>query len=554
MKKKILLIIALIMVISTIIRTAIVGYSFFNFSNSTIENEAILLKELLLESNDKNKFLNIIQKSRHIKEISFINKPTKTATIISDYKHKTFTTLLPFSENKTLKIVFEADNYFKKLQDIFIQLILIATISLIIIILIVNYFLTPYLEILEKIKNSTDNILKGIFTDKIDTKLKGEAKEFTNSYNTFLDKLEDSFGVIEKKYTSLIEKEPSSNPLNDAKETIEQLANIFTFKRLIEEDESPEEILNRLVDVLIKFNITNYILLGIDNNEKKIIKIYKNGDVCCDVEENFLHCRAYRTKKTIYSVEHKNICPHHICDNDYLCIPFSASGNFTGILKILMNTEKEKERIQHIKPYIKAYLNEISAIIEAKYTLTLLHNQTIKDPLTNLYNRRYLENILTPLISGAYRRGEKLAFLMIDMDYFKKVNDTYGHKAGDMILAELARILISTVRKSDIIIRYGGEEFLVILQNLKNENDAIEVAEKIRKAVASHEFDTEKEKIHKTVSIGISIFPTHCKQGWECIKYADMALYYAKNHGRNQVKLYNEELKKEQNYETENEN
>ena len=552
MKKKILFIIALIMIISTIIRTMIVGYSFLNFSNSVIENEANLLKELLLESNDKNKFINIIEKSHHIKNIQFIDKTMQESIIKSDYEHKTFTILIPFSENKTLKIVFEADDYFKKLQNIFLQLFLIALVSLIVIILIVNYFLTPYLEILEKVKQSTNNILRGNFTDKINTKLKGEAKEFTNSYNTFLDKLQDSFGVIEKKYTSLIEKEPSNNPLNDAKETIEQLADIFTFKRLIEEDESPEEILNRLVDILIKFNINNYALLGIDNNEKKIIKIYNNGDICCDVEENFLHCRAYRTKKTIYSIDHKNVCPHHICDNDYLCIPFSASGNFTGILKILINSEEEKKQIKHIKPYLKAYLNEVSAIIEAKYTLTLLHNQTIKDPLTNLYNRRYLENILSPLISGAYRRGEKLGFLMIDMDYFKKVNDTYGHKSGDMVLADLARILISTLRKSDIIIRYGGEEFLVILQNLKNENDAVEVAEKIRKAVASYEFETEKEKIHKTVSIGISIFPTHCKQGWECIKYADMALYYAKNHGRNQVKLYNEDLKKEQNYENEN--
>ena len=552
MKKKILFIIALIMIISTVIRTVIVGYSFFNFSNSVIENEANLLKELLLESNDKNKFINIIEKSHHIKNIQFIDKTMQESIIKSDYKHKTFTTLIPFSENKTLKIVFEADDYFKKLQNIFLQLFLIASISLIVIILIVNYFLTPYLEILEKVKHSTNSILKGDFTDKINTKLKGEAKEFTNAYNTFLDKLQDSFGVIEKKYTSLIEKEPSNNPLNDAKETIEQLADIFTFKRLIEEDESPEEILNRLVDILIKFNINNYALLGIDNNEKKIIKIYKNGDICCDIEENFLHCRAYRTKKTIYSLEYKNVCPHHICDNDYLCIPFSASGNFTGILKIMMNTEEEKKHIKHIKPYLKAYLNEVSAIIEAKYTLTLLHNQTIKDPLTNLYNRRYLENILSPLISGASRRGEKLGFLMIDMDYFKKVNDTYGHKSGDMVLADLARILVSTLRKSDIIIRYGGEEFLVILQNLKNEDDAVEVAEKIRKAVDSYEFDTEKEKIHKTISIGVSIFPIHCKQGWECIKYADMALYYAKNHGRNQVKLYNEDLKKEQNYENEN--
>ena len=554
MKKKILFIIALIMIISTIIRTLIIGYSFFNFSNALIKNEAVLLKEILQEVHDKDKFLKIIKKSHHIKDIQIVSmvNQKKEESITYNTNNKTFTTYIPLQEDKFLKITFLANFYFDKFTSAVTQLILIALISLVLIILIVNYFLTPYLEILEKVKRSTNSILKGNFTEKIDTKLKGEAKEFTNSYNVFLDKLKDSFGVIEQKYTSLIEKEPSNDPLNDAKETIEQLANIFTFKRLIEEDESPEEILNRLVDILLQFNIKNFALIGIDNNEKKVFQIHQYGEICCDITENFLHCRAYRLKKTINSIEYPKICSNHSCNNDYICIPFSASGNFTGILKILINNEEEKEHIKRIKPYIIAYLNEVSAIIEAKYTLVLLHNQTIKDPLTNLFNRRYLENILTTIISAASRRGEKIAFLMIDMDYFKKVNDTYGHEAGDIVLSDLAKILITTVRKSDIVIRYGGEEFLIILQNIKNDNDALIVAEKIRKNVEQHEFDIEETKIHKTISIGISIYPKHCHQGWECIKYADMALYYAKNNGRNQVKLFDEKLKTEQNYNQEN--
>ncbi|GAB6073920.1 diguanylate cyclase [Nautilia lithotrophica] len=544
MKKKILLIIALIMIISTILRTMIVGYSFLNFSNSTIENEANLLKDLLLEVKDKNKFLNIIQKSHHIKEIKFINKTTKNTTIISDYEHKTFTTLLPFSENETLKIVFEADNYFKKLQDTFIQLIFIAFVSLIIIILIVNYFLTPYLEILEKIKTSTHKILSGDFNQQIDTKLKGEAKEFVDSFNVFLEKLKESFGVIEEKYTSLIEKERSDDPLNDAKETIEQLANIFKFKNMIEEDNTTDEIFNRLVDVLLSFKINNFALIGIDNSENTTFEIYKQGDICCDVLENFQNCRAYRLKKSINSQEFPKVCSMHYCENEYICIPFSASGNFTGILKININSQKEKEHINKNLPYIKAYLNEVSAIIEAKYTLELLHNQSIKDPLTNLFNRRHLENILPMLVATAQRRNEKIAFLMIDMDYFKKVNDTYGHKAGDTVLKTLANILINNVRKSDIVIRYGGEEFLIILQNIKHPEDALKLAEKIRKNVENTRVQLDHSIIQKTISIGISLYPEHCKQGWECIKYADMALYKAKENGRNQVVLFTDDLKK----------
>jgi diguanylate cyclase (GGDEF)-like protein len=132
---------------------------------------------------------------------------------------------------------------------------------------------------------------------------------------------------------------------------------------------------------------------------------------------------------------------------------------------------------------------------------------------------------------------------MIDMDYFKKVNDTYGHEAGDIVLKTLANILKNSVRKSDIIIRYGGEEFLVILQNIKNEKDALHVAEKIRKNVEDTVIDIGSDKIKKTVSIGISIYPNHCEKGWECIKAADIALYEAKRSGRNKKVLFEKEMK-----------
>ena len=549
MKRKILFIIALIMIISTIIRTIIVGAAFYNFSAKIIENEGYLLKEVLCEAEEKDKFIQIIEKSHHIKKIEFLNKKIDETQIIADIKKKEFKILIPLahSNNKTLMIVFYGKDYFNKIINAIIQLILIAIISLIAIILIVNYFLTPYLEILEKVKHSTSSILKGDFNNKIDTTLKGEAKEFTNSFNTFLDKLNESFGVIEEKYTTLIEKEKSDNPLNDAKETIEQLANIFKFKRMIEEDDTVEEIYNRLTNVLESFQIESFSVIGIDNTELKSFEIYSKGNICCNILENFKSCRAYRLKKLVNSYDFPNICSLHYCKNNYICIPFSASGNFTGVLKINV-TEEEKEHIIHILPYVKAYLNEVSAIIEAKYTLELLHNQSIKDPLTNLFNRRHLENILPMLIANAKRKNEKIAFLMIDMDYFKKVNDTYGHKAGDIVLKKLSKILTDGVRESDIVIRYGGEEFLILLQNITDINAAKNVAEKIRQTVENTPIQTDEATIKKTISIGISIFPDQCEKGWECIKYADLALYEAKRTGRNKVVLFNEKLITENQY------
>ncbi len=545
MKKRILLIIALIMIISTVIRTVIVGASFISFSNHIIENQTVLIADIIKETTNKNKILTLIKKSGPIKTIKII--PRIKNKITYDINRKTIISYAPFDQKNTLEIEYVGDKYFEKFLNAIIQLISIALISLILIILIVNYFLTPYLEILEKIKLSTEKILKGNFRYKIDTKLKGEAKEFVKTYNDFIDKLNDSFGVIEKKYTSLIEKKPGKNPLVDAKETIEQLADIFKFKRVIEDDLNEKIILNRIIEVIEHFNIKHYALIGIDNNEKKVFFIQNEGDVCCSVIQNPLECRAYRLKHYVDSRDYKHLCAFHLCENEYYCIPFSVEGNFTGILKIMYKKE-EKDIILKNIPYIKAYLKETSSIIESKYTLELLKKQSIKDPLTKLYNRRYMEEILPQIIASAKRRNSKLGFLMLDIDYFKKINDTYGHDAGDKVLQTVSNIILNSIRESDIAVRFGGEEFLIILTDLNSKEDLIKAAEKIRQAIENTKFNTGKEIIKKTVSIGGALFPQDCEKPWECIKFADLALYKAKNSGRNRVVVFDEKLKKEANY------
>jgi len=545
MKKKILIIIAIIMIISTIIRTVIVGVTFFNFSDKIIQNQSLLVAEIIKHTENKEKFLKIIKNFYHIKDIKFVEK--KRECIKYNLTDKTIISYISL-EDKSIEITYYADDYIKTILIAILQLIAIAFISLIVIILIVNYFLTPYLELLEKVKISTEKILKGDFDYKLQTKLKGEAKDFVDSYNYFLDQLKNSFGVIEDKYKTLIDtKETSDNPLKDASDVIDQLANIFKFKKIIEGDSYTELILDRLEDILKNFNIKNFVIFGIDNTEKNIFYTKKNGEICCNVIENIEECRAYRLKSEVNSTDFKNICPLHFCKNNYICLPFSVEGNFSGIVKIMFE-EEEKKKTLHNLPYIKAYLNEVSAIIESRYTLELLKKQNIKDPLTGLYNRRYMEEILTKLIASAKRSNKKIGFLMIDMDYFKKVNDTYGHDAGDNILRTLAQVILNTIRESDIAIRFGGEEFLIIVNDINSKKDLKIVAEKIRKNVEKTKFNTGREIIHKTVSIGGALFPDDCEKGWECIKFADLALYKAKNTGRNKVVIYSENLKEEANY------
>ncbi|MCG5525610.1 GGDEF domain-containing protein, partial [Ectothiorhodospira haloalkaliphila] len=131
-------------------------------------------------------------------------------------------------------------------------------------------------------------------------------------------------------------------------------------------------------------------------------------------------------------------------------------------------------------------------------------------------------------------RKMPMTLMMLDLDYFKTVNDTHGHDVGDQLLRELAGIFQAHLRESDLVIRYGGEEFMVILLDTGAEA-AMEVANKIREAVETHPFKVAGGDLYKTLSIGLAAYPDDAQAFWQVLKYADVALYAAKDNGRNQV-------------------
>jgi len=159
------------------------------------------------------------------------------------------------------------------------------------------------------------------------------------------------------------------------------------------------------------------------------------------------------------------------------------------------------------------------------------------DPLTGLHNRRYMESHLRTLVADAIGSGRSLSVLMADIDHFKSVNDTYGHLVGDDVLRETAKRLLASVRSYDFVGRYGGEEFLVVLNNC-NPSHALVRAEEIRKAIALRPVPTSRGPIPVTMSLGLLL-----NQEWgrrpveELLHEADAALYAAKAAGRNCVKI-----------------
>ncbi|EQB34831.1 hypothetical protein M947_10190 [Sulfurimonas hongkongensis] len=180
----------------------------------------------------------------------------------------------------------------------------------------------------------------------------------------------------------------------------------------------------------------------------------------------------------------------------------------------IMEQEKEEEKLKQIE-------------------LKLLAST---DPMTKLYNRRYFTEISQEVLYISKREKKNLSILMIDIDRFKRVNDTFGHQFGDEVLINLSRLLLDSQRKSDIVCRYGGEEFVILLPNTALQ-DATLLAEKLRKQVESFTLISPKdEDFNFTVSIGVAQIDVENEPDIEkALKRADDALYIAKNSGRNRV-------------------
>ena len=213
-------------------------------------------------------------------------------------------------------------------------------------------------------------------------------------------------------------------------------------------------------------------------------------------------------------------------DNFFSHQPYRVKTKNGDIKWILDNTVIVRDENNKITHYL-GYLSDITELKDYQYKLELL-SQT--DQLTKLKNRLYIDEMLQKQYYRFLRNGENCSVILIDIDYFKSVNDTYGHIVGDLVLIEFANILSTNIRQSDIAGRWGGEEFLIILPHTKIEQ-AKESAKKLKVLVSNFNFPKVGAK---TASFGVAGF----KQGMsieQLLENADKALYKSKKNGRNQV-------------------
>ncbi len=284
------------------------------------------------------------------------------------------------------------------------------------------------------------------------------------------------------------------------------------------------------------------------NEDKKIIKIFKES-------LKYLAISLYNT----YEVENIKI---EFCDisnsyNDYIYQTenglfeenlkleyiIELSQNVKIIYIIFCNNRQHQEMLEKSYEGLITTFDIISQTLYNKYLEDCIKELSLKDQITGLYNRKYLETYLDNILALSKRENKKVAFLKIGIDKFKAVIDEFDYKIGDKVLIALAKLLKYTIRSSDIVVRVDGDEFLVVLQNVGNEENAIMIAEKLISLFSEERVlvnERTNQTLMKTICIGISLFPDNAENIDEILRTSDNALYEARNQGRSRYFVFND--------------
>jgi two-component system cell cycle response regulator len=213
----------------------------------------------------------------------------------------------------------------------------------------------------------------------------------------------------------------------------------------------------------------------------------------------------------------------------------SANGTFLNNQKIEVPMTLKRADMIKIGSIAMKYLPQGDT---ERLTYDKLHEEANTDGLTKCYNKTYFNNALETEVKKSKVTGKPLTLIIFDLDHFKKLNDNYGHDAGDYVLKEKARLIRENgIRQGDVFARYGGEEFCILLPNT-NLKQGFEIAERLRLLVAKHEFIYDGKRLPVTASIGIADYRQGVNNGTDLFKRADSAVYKSKEGGRNQVNFF----------------
>ncbi|MDR2551200.1 MAG: diguanylate cyclase [Desulfobulbus sp.] len=342
----------------------------------------------------------------------------------------------------------------------------------------------------------------------------------------------DEIGILSEKFNRLMES----------------LHNIANFKKAIEEEGTLEDVYLCMGEVFTrKLGLAHCFIFQVANGKKGMSLTYPEQEegsaaLFCNPEilERCELCKANRIGHVVSSVHFPAVCRQFTGPDGtgHHCHPIVAGGTTVAVVMFVFETTPAAaDRVSKAEEYI----HESLAVIETKRLMRSLRDTALIDDQTGMHNRRYLQEYTEKIVAGVLRRGKSIGLIMCDLDFFKQVNDTYGHQAGDVVLRATAQVIKQSVREADIVIRFGGEEFLIVLLDVGT-NETLRIAEKIRVHIEQLTVKLPEAVIQTTISLGVSEFPLDTDTLWSCIKYADIALYRAKTEGRNRCVRFSREM------------
>ena len=321
----------------------------------------------------------------------------------------------------------------------------------------------------------------------------------------------DSFLRSMELFADSVEWRPRRHPMIDA--ILDRVQAESGLLYLVDDSDDGFQI------AAISGNITDVDLFKLSPNRVFVEKSLQNNIPCM-----YDNC----------SCELRKPCGKYgIIIRSILCCPISRRAEKIGVLELINRssgpfTDEDLAFVQKALPPLAVSL-AVAREFENSRKLT------ITDDLTGLYNSRYLRRYLEIDVKRCLRYKKKVSLLFIDVDGFKRINDTYGHLAGSRILAETGELFRQVIRESDVVARYGGDEFVIVLPETPLAG-ALITAERIRKKVAEHEFSPHDLQIRLTVSLGVACYPRHALTAEELVRKADAAMYLAKESSRNNIK------------------
>jgi len=364
----------------------------------------------------------------------------------------------------------------------------------------------------------------------------GVARDITERRETQL-RLQENEKALQEEHNSIAEANKllsmQAEELQSHGAQMEYLTQLGEYLQVCASDEEAHQVIAQFGGKL--FPDSSGELLIFKESKNWIVRVASWGDRVCS-RSGFAVADCWSIRRGQPHLYHQanpgprcpHIAPDVVC---CVCVPLVLMGEIFGI----MHVQWAKTIDQEDEKLVTRLTGDAALALTNLRLRKQLKDLSIRDPLTGLFNRRYLEEFFEQELIRSRRKSNQLSVLMLDIDHFKSFNDTFGHEAGDAVLFELGRFFKREMRGSDVTCRYGGEEFILLLPETSIDN-AERRAEQLRNNVKSLQVKFLDQILPEiNVSLGIASFPDHGDSMGELIRNADLALYKAKEEGRDRV-------------------